>query len=134
MSSNRLAAVLGAVVVSGQVSAAADVVRPHSQTRPNSASQGCSSLHRSLPSTGACTLLRSAKCITCACAVASCAAACFLCELVLTRLWPVMQYSFGVLLYEMVSGERAWAGMTHVQVCHPGDRVIEHDWNWAGKT
>ena len=24
-------------------------------------------------------------------------------------------YSFGVLLYEMIAGERAWAGLSHVQ-------------------
>ena len=46
VSSDWVAAVLGAVVVSGQVSAAADVVRSHSQTRPNSASQRRDSPHQ----------------------------------------------------------------------------------------
>ena len=64
-------------------------------------------------------LVRSAEVTSQACAVAWCAAA-YVCELELTRPWPALQYSFGVLLYEMVTGERAWAGMTHVQVGHPG--------------
>ena len=43
--------------------------------------------------------------------------------LMLTWFWPALQYSFGVLLYELITGKRAWAGMTHVQV---GDPRIMH--------